>query len=270
MRARAGRIQVLSESDLLAGCRDVLKVAELQPGLMGGSRISRRAAKAVLPRARAIAKLAELALSREWDRTFYLVDSRVFIRFRADGLLSEQREDVGKILGVLREFGLWRDAMLLVADAVSDTQSISGQDQDGRLRFATELIDAARAARVGKRGSLHDVFVSWCESAARRSEYDVVAGTVDGDEVVSNIPPYVKLLKSKGVAVGAVPKISGLADALGRATPAQLVTASDGARYLFPLRDGERPISPGDLICFSMGQVQDVPGLVLATRGSGK
>lgn len=270
MKAQAGRIQVLSQSELLASCRDVLLVAELPPGLIERTRVSRRAAKDVVARARALAKLVELVLSRDWDRTFYLVDNRVFIRFSADGLFSGQREDVRKILAVLREFGLWRDAMLLVADAVSDTQSISGQDQDDRLRSATEVIDAARASRVGKRGSLHDVFVSWCQSAARRSEYDVVAGTVGGDEFVSNMPPYVKILKTERVAAGTMPKISGLEDALGRATPAQLVTTSDGGRYLFPLNDGERPILPGDLICFSMDQVKDAPGLVLATRGSAK
>lgn len=250
--ARPRTIQSIDLDLLQDSKRDLLQIAELDPERMKSGRIKRSEIKIVLQRARAISQLVRQALMRSWDEVFLIVGTRVFLRFHADDLLRDSREDVAVMCTYLAEFCRWRDARLLLVGMPDDADSLESQDAN--------RLDAVRAARgtlanlastVAPSGeSLDQLFLQWVTTRGLVRGVDLMLASANGAPVHCHMPPKMQLVKRLGaerVGVGFIEEET--TEVLAFEILLRIETTAGEVLFVVPKHEGYR-LAEGAILVF--------------------
>ena len=246
-------VEVLSATDLKSQHRDLIYIGDANSGRADDKEVNRAQAKNLIRIARAIALLARLALMRQWDRVFLIVQNKVFMRFPDGGLLSETREDMSAIVSLLEDFTHWTDARLLLvvrALALHDVEQ-PGIELDGEISAARETLAGFRARKAPSGESLDSIFNEWVTARARVNEFWLTAGKPEGATVHARMPPKMSIISPDvSTIVGPVGGEEARHDVVACAKYF-LIQTPTGDLYLIKRQPGDKPIPEGAAITFA-------------------
>lgn len=233
----------------------LLHVATFDPESMTEGRVLRAELKNMLLVSRALALLVELLLLQIWDRTFQIVGTRVFMRFPRSDLLGTSQPPVTEILRYLKLFEVWRDARLTLNVPVVDFHQAALDDPKYGEAVANARSTLAElcATRAGDSDtSFNDIFLRWMQRCSRVREFDIVAGTVDGEIVRLALPHRARIL---GPLLTSLPMLqrensASRSNEVVATRRMRLVRTTSGNQLLIPSDEHEAP-SPGTSIIYA-------------------
>lgn len=236
--------------------KHLLHVANLDPKVMTEGRVLRTELRNMLVVSRALALLVELLLLQAWDRTFQIVGTRVFMRFPGGDLFGTSRRPATDILPYLKLFQIWRDARLTLSVPVASLQqsAIDDSENDDAVARARATLGDHCTVRAGDSDTnLNDIFLQWMLRCARACEFEVMAGSVEGEVVRAVLPHRARILGPLSGPLPA-PRSDDPANRAQEVTAVRrlwLVRTASGNQLLIPRGSEQEAPSPGANIVYA-------------------
>jgi len=188
-------ISILDGTNLRDQQADLLVIAELDLERLSERRMRRADIGRVLVCARAVALLVRILLQRQWDRMYYVVGSRVLLRFGSTDLLGHLRAPVHTVINQLAHFPRWVDARAALIARGVDANAISEDERARDPKVTSALTYLAWIQNQYDRNgrSLNEVFIEWATQIARVHPIKVTVGVVDGSTLRLSLPPRTQL-----------------------------------------------------------------------------
>jgi len=264
-------VEHLNATDLQHQSKDLLHIANIDPSRLAEKRVMRSEARDILLVARAIALLVELALARNWDHVFWILDGRVYMRFPGEDLLATERHPVSEVVRYLRDFNGWRDArLLMVVRGLDDGEAAGGECRDKvSIEAARNTLSEFRTRKAPSGKSLDDIFARWVADRARVREFNVMAGSPEEPAMHTRLPARAQIVAPLLVtASGRAGVAADPGKKVAACMPCQLIQTPAGKTYLVVQHAGSDQIKGGTWMAFPSGSEHTVSRWQLVVSGS--
>jgi len=242
-------MQFAYPEDVEGFSNELIQIALLRSGSVGGPPIARAEAKSILLVGRVISDLVFLLLRRKWDRYFMIVDREVFIRLRGGNLFPESplQEVIDECLD---QFVFWKKAAITLT--VMGGGGIQGMHNDCDHADAVDQARAVLAEIAGQIAPsgerLDRVFIEWMRRQSRVNSFSFPLPVGSPRARAIHVPAKAQIIP-RSTSVGVRPdrlisnniKVAAIADGL-------LIEAVNGANYLVVGGNTHHEIAAGNVL----------------------
>lgn len=260
-------IPIVSHAFLGEHSREFLHIADLPSCEAAEFRIARAQAVAVLRIGHAMADFAQGWLLCRWDRNFYFLGSRIFVRFLLDDLLAAEAPSSADLVEGLRDFDLWQSAWVSLNEGAPER---TGKTEEARSCPDEPALTICRfcSEKAPSGEQKHAFFLGWVARHARVAGYEWGAFTLDGIGLAGWMPPKMLLRRRSLASTENVPVPQDCRNVVVGYQRVRLITSAGGRKLLTSARPGDPVPRPQDILRYPVDSARSIKRWIVLNQAT--